>query len=297
MIDELKTFIAVVEKKNFTKASKAVNLSQPSVSLHISNLESYFNTVLIERSNKQKSMTVTPTGKILYNNAKQILSVLKYTKEEISSYHNGPTGILKIGATMTIGEFLLPAMLGDFIKEFPNIKLEVSIESTQHIYDKFKNYEFDIALSEGAFPLSNYKNDKFYKDTMVIAAAKDNPLVKMKNLTIKNLSKETWITREEASGPAHDLKTFLNNTGIQPKNFIMFGSNYAIKEAVRNNLGISLISSLIVDSALKNGELSVLKTVLNYTRYFSYIVHDENTLSSISSLFLDKLLKTFGNTI
>lgn len=132
---------------------------------------------------------------------------------------------------------------------------------------------------------------------MVIAAAKDNPLVKKKNLTIKNLSKETWITREEASGPAHDLKTFLNNTGIHPKNFIMFGSNYAIKEAIRNNLGISLISSLVIDASIKNEELAVLKTVHDYTRYFSYIVHDENTLSNISSLFLDKLLKTFINTI
>lgn len=297
MIDELKTFIAVVEKKSFTKASKAVNLSQPSVSLHISNLESYFNTVLIERSNKQRSITITPTGKILYNRAKQILSVLKYTKDEISSYHNGPTGILKIGATMTIGEFLLPAMLGDFIKEFPNIKLEVSIESTQNIYDKFKNYEFDIALSEGTFPLSNYRNDKFYKDTMVIAAAKNNPLAKRKNLTIENLSSETWITREEVSGPAKDLKNFLNNMGIQPKNFIMFGSNYAIKEAVRNNLGISLMSSLVIDAAVKNEELAVLKTIPSYTRYFSYIVHDENTLPNISSLFLDKLLKTFIKTI
>lgn len=297
MIDELKTFIAVVEKKSFTKTSKVVNLSQPSVSLHISNLESYFSTVLIERSNKQKNMIVTPTGKILYNNAKQILSVLKYTKEEISSYHNGPTGILKIGATMTIGEFLLPSMLGDFIKEFPNIKLEVSIESTQNIYDKFKNYEFDIALSEGAFPLSNYRNDKFYKDTMVIAASKNNSLAHKKSLTIKDLSNETWITREEASGPAHDLKTFLKNTGIHPKNFIMFGSNYAVKEAVKNNLGISLISSLVIDTSIKNEELALLRTTHDYTRYFSYIVHDENTLSNISSLFLDKLLKTFINSI
>lgn len=290
MLDELKTFIAVVEENSFTKASKIVNLSQPSVSLHISNLENHFKTKIIERSNKQKNIIITPTGKMLYNRAKQILSIFKDTEEELFSYHNGPSGTLKLGASMTIGEFLLPSILGDYIKEFPNIKLEVTIENTQHIYNKFKDFQFDIALIEGTVPVHNYKNDNFYKDTMVIVASKNHPLVNKKNLLVKDLSQETWISREEGSGTAENLKTFLNNAGISPKNLIILGSNYAIKEAVRNNLGITLISSLVVNDAIKNDELSLLQTIHEYTRYFSYIIHDENNISKISSLFLERLV-------
>ena len=146
MIEELKTFIAVVDKKSFTKAANFINISQPSVSSHISILEKYFNTRLIERSNKQRNILVTQTGKILYERAKQLLGFLEETKEELSSYHNSISGTLKLGSSMTIGEFLLPSILGDFIKEFPKIKLEVTIENTKHIYDKFKNYDIDLSL-------------------------------------------------------------------------------------------------------------------------------------------------------
>lgn len=292
MLDELKTLIAVVDEKSFTKASKVVNLSQPTVSLHISNLENHFNTQLIERSNKQKSILITPTGEMLYNRAKQIISILKDTEEELLSYHNGPSGTLKLGTSMTIGEFLLPSILGDFIKEFPNIKLEVTIENTQHIYNKFKNYQFDIALVEGTVPVHSYKHDNFYKDNMVIVASTNHPLIKKEKLTLKkDLSRETWISREEGSGTAENLKSFLNSTGISPKNFIILGSNYAIKEAVRNNLGISFVSSLVVNDAVKNNELAILQTVPEYTRYFSYMIHDENNISKVASLFLERLLQ------
>ena len=144
LIEELKTFISVVDKKSFTKAANSINISQPSVSLHIKTLEKKFNTILIERSNKQRSISITQTGEMLYKKAKQIISLIDDTKDELNNYHNSTSGTLKIGASMTIGEFLLPSILGEFIKEFPNIKLEVAIENTHNIYEKFKNYDIDI---------------------------------------------------------------------------------------------------------------------------------------------------------
>lgn len=287
MIEELKTFIAVVDKKSFTKAANFINISQPSVSSHISILEKYFNTRLIERSNKQRNILVTQTGKILYERAKQLLGFLEETKEELSSYHNSISGTLKLGSSMTIGEFLLPSILGDFIKEFPKIKLEVTIENTKHIYDKFKNYDIDIALIEGTVPIHNYVHKNFYKDTMVIVAP--NSFCSNKGLSLRDyLSRQTWIHREEGSGTGENLNIFLNNEGISPKNFIVLGSNYAIKEAVKNNLGITFISSLVVNEAVKNREIEIIPTKTEYNRYFSYMVH-EKSMSRLASLFIEKL--------
>lgn len=287
MIEELKTFIAVVDKKSFTKAANFINISQPSVSSHISILEKYFNTRLIERSNKQRNILITQTGKILYERAKQLLGFLEETKEELSNYHNAISGTLKLGSSMTIGEFLLPSILGDFIKEFPEVKLEVTIENTKHIYDKFKNYDIDIALIEGTVPVHNYVHKNFYKDTMVIVAPTSFP--HNKDLKLKDyLSRQTWIHREEGSGTGENLNIFLDNEGISPKNFIVLGSNYAIKEAVKNNLGITFISSLVVKDAVKNNEIKIIPTKTNYSRYFSYLVHEKN-MSRLASLFLQKL--------
>ncbi|MBU3155889.1 LysR family transcriptional regulator [Clostridium estertheticum] len=289
MIEELKTFIAVVDKKSFTKAAITINISQPSVSLHIKLLEKKFNTKLIERSNKQRNILITQTGEILYKKAKQIISLIDDTKDELNNYHNSTSGTLKIGASMTIGEFLLPSILGEFIKEFPNIKLEVAIENTHNIYEKFINYDIDIALIEGSVPSHNYTSRNFYKDTMVIVTP--NSFTYNKNIGLKpNLSNQTWMHREEGSGTGEYLNIFLNTEGISPKNFIILGSNYAIKEAVKNNLGVTFISSLVVADAATNNELKIIATKTKYNRFFSYLVHEKN-LSKIATLFVEKLEK------
>ncbi|MDP4143335.1 MAG: LysR family transcriptional regulator [Bacillota bacterium] len=292
MIDELKTFIAVVDEKSFTKAASSINMSQPSVSLHIARLEKYFNTTLIERSNKQRNIFITQTGEMLYKRAKQLVTILEETKEELSNYHNSPSGTLKLGSSMTIGEFLLPSILGDFVKEFPNIKLEVTIHNTKDIYTKFKNYDIDIALIEGTVPVHNYRHGNFYKDTMVLVVPNSYPYEDNEEITLKeHLSDQTWINREEGSGTGENLKIFLDHEGISPKNLIILGSNYAIKEAVKNNLGITFISSLVVNEAVKKNELKIIPTKTQYNRYFSYLVHKENSVSKLASLFLDRLLK------
>ncbi|MBU3093144.1 LysR family transcriptional regulator [Clostridium sp. CM028] len=289
MIEELKTFIAVVDKKSFTKAAKSINISQPSVSLHIVILEKHFNTRLIERSNKQRSILITQTGEMLYKKAKQIISLIDDTKEELNNYHNSTSGTLKIGASMTIGEFLLPSILGEFIKEFPNIKLEVAIENTHNIYEKFKNYDIDIALTEGSVPVHDYTFKNFYEDTMVVVTP--NSFTYDQNIGLKTcLSNQTWMHREEGSGTGEYLNIFLNAEGISPKNFIILGSNYSIKEAVKNNLGVTFISSLVVTDAAINNELKIIPIKTKYNRFFSYLVHEKN-LSRIATLFVEKLEK------
>lgn len=292
MIEELKTFLAVVDKKSFTKAAAAINISQPSVSLHISNLEKYFQTKLIERSNKQRSIFITAQGDLLYKRAKQILSVLEETKEELLQSDHSPSGTLRIGASMTIGEFLLPSILSEFMKLYPNIKLDMTVENTEHIYEKFKNYDIDIALIEGTVPVENYIHHNFYKDAMVIVAPVSFQYDKSAQLKTA-LSNQTWIHREKGSGTGENLNIFLNSYGISPKNLITMGSNYSIKEAVKNHMGISFISSLVVDEAMKNNEIKIIPLENQYYRYFSYLIH-ENNLPKAVELFLQRLHQQEG---
>ncbi|PRR80009.1 LysR family transcriptional regulator [Clostridium vincentii] len=288
MLDELRTFIAVVEYKNFTKAAKEINLSQPSVSLHIKHLEGYFNTTLIQRSVKQKNIYITQSGNLLYERSKQIIKLLDDTKGDILDYGNVVKGRLHIGASFTIGEYFLPTFLGQFTKAYPNLELEVTIENTHNICEKVKSFQVDLALVEGTVPSSNFKINHFYKDKMEIAVPYNHYLVNQK-FSIEELRNQTWISREVGSGTREYLNFFLSTNDIHPKNIIVFGSNYSVKEAVKNNLGITFISSLVTEPALKNKEISILKTIEKYTRPFSYILQKGILPSKGTLVFIDML--------
>lgn len=295
MINELKTFIAVVEYKNFTKAAEAINLSQPSVSLHIKHLEEYFNIILIQRSVKQKTISITQAGNLLYERSKQIIKLLEDTKSELMAYTNTVQGKLHIGASFTIGEYFLPAFLGQFAKKYPDLELEVTIENTHNICKKVKNFEVDLALIEGSVPSSNFIKEPFYKDKMALAVPYNHYLVN-REFSIEELQNQTWISREEGSGTRDYLNLFLSSNNINPKNIIVFGSNYSVKEAVKNNLGITFISSFVTKNSLTHKEISILNTNQEYTRHFSYILQEGNIPSKGTLVFID-MLKSYAKTM
>ncbi|MDW8802925.1 LysR substrate-binding domain-containing protein [Clostridium sp. A1-XYC3] len=288
MIEELKTFISVVEYKNFTKAAEAINLSQPSVSLHIKHLEEYFNATLIQRSIKQKNIHITESGNLLYERSKQIIKLLEDTKDDLLDYGNIVKGRLRIGASFTIGEYFLPHFLGQFTKAYPDLELEIAIENTHNICEKVKNFQVDLALVEGTVPSSNFVTNNFYKDKMVVAVPYNHYLVSRK-FSVEELGNQTWISREIGSGTREYLELFLSTNNINAKNVIVFGSNYSVKEAVKNNLGITFISSLVTETALINKELSILKTPQQYIRPFSYILQKGITPSKGAIVFIDML--------
>jgi DNA-binding transcriptional LysR family regulator len=288
MIDELRTFMAVVEYKNFTKAAETVNLSQPSVSLHIKHLENYFGTTLIQRSVKQKNINITELGYLLYERSAQIIKLLDDTKNDLLNYENAMKGQLHIGASLTIGECFLPAFLGYFAKTYPDLELEVTIENTHNICEKVKNFQVDIALIEGTAPSSSFVINHFYSDTMKLVVPYNHYLVN-KEFSVEELQNQTWISREIGSGTREYLNLFLTSNNINPKNIIVFGSNYSVKEAVKNKLGITFISSLVIEQSLKNKEISILETSNNYTRQFSYIIQKGVVPSRSALAFIDML--------
>ncbi|KNF10203.1 putative RuBisCO transcriptional regulator [Gottschalkia purinilytica] len=291
MIEELKTFITVVEHNSFTKAADIIKLSQPSVSLHIKHLEDYFGTVLIKRSIKQKKISITPTGRLLYERAKHIINILEQTREDLKEYHNVIRGTLRIGASLTIGEYFLPSFLGDMIKKYPELKLEVTIENTDTICNMVDNMELDIGLIEGMVPSGKFIHEYFYEDNMVLATPY-NYYKNNKKFSIDSLQDQTWISREEGSGTKEYLNVFLTSNRISPKNIIILGSNYAVKEAVKNGLGITLISYHVVKEDIKNKQISIMPTEQKYTRHFSCIFPKGVVMSKGTEVFLD-MIKNF----
>ena len=136
-LDALKTFITLVEVNNFTKTSEKLHISQPSVSLHIKNLEQELQTTLFIRS--PKSVQITPTGEILYKRAKQIMAIAEAAKEDIAAYHQEVQGTLVIGASFTIGEYILPQLLQAYSNNSHNL-----------------NFKLLLAIQKKSFNIQNY---------------------------------------------------------------------------------------------------------------------------------------------
>ena len=274
MIEELKTFISVVDYKNFTKAAEYLNLSQPSVSTHIKNLENIFGVTLINRSIKQKTISITESGYTLYKRAKEIISLLDVTFIDVKNLSSSVKGSLKIGAS--------------FSKKYPDVDIEVIIENTALISSELKKFKLDIGLIEGAASSSLFKQEYFLHDDMVLAIPYTDPL-KSTEFNIENLQNKAWIAREDGSGTREYLDLFFTENKIIPKSMMVLGSNLAVKEAVKNNLGITIISKHVIAEDENRNEISSIKLDNHFTRSLSFIYPKELTLSKAASIFLDEL--------
>lgn len=296
--DVLKTFIAVVEEKNFTKAAEKLMISQPSVSLHIKNLEKEFQTALLNRS--PKHFTTTPTGDILYQRAKQMVFLYEQAKAEIYAHHHYVKGELKIAASFTIGEYILPPLLAQLQKLYPELNLDVMIGNTEEVSERVRMLQADIGLIEGHTNENELEIEPFMEDEMCIAAPNQHPLAGRKEISISDLQNEAWVTREKGSGTREYLDHVLSSNGLRPKSMFTISSNQGVKEAVINGMGLSVLSRSVLRKDLIHREISILHIKdFSLKRKLSYIHSPlmENTknkeifITMLKSNYQSQLLK------
>lgn len=289
--DGLRTFVTVVEAKNFTRAGEILRLSQPSVSLHIKHLEREFGTKLIDRS--PKHLYVTQAGEMLYERARQMLNLYEKAKEDIYTHQHRIAGTLHIGASFTVGEYVLPVLLADFCHRYPDVEVEVTIGNTQRITEAVKLLHMDIGLIEGQTSEKDLQIVPFMKDEMVLVAPMNHPLVGDSPVAPEALQDEIWIVREEGSGTRVYSDHVIRTLGLSVKKMITFSSNQAVKEAVAAGLGITLLSKWVVRKPIQHGELAMIAIQgQQFPRRLSYVapVHAEQT--NLVKAFLEEIEKT-----
>ncbi|SHS46017.1 LysR family transcriptional regulator [Mycobacteroides abscessus subsp. abscessus] len=287
--DELKTFVTLVEVKNFTKTAELLLMSQPSVSLHIKNLENEFQTKLFIRSPKQ--LKITPSGEILYDRAKQLISMYEQTKQDILDLHSSVRGSLKIGASFTIGEYILPSLLFDIQKEHQALELEVVIGNTKEIVLSVKRHEVDIGLIEGQTNEKELSVHPFLKDELFVVSSATHPLAIMnRDIFISDLQNQLWVTREVGSGTREYLNHVIRSNGLKVKSLLSISSNQGIKETISKGMGLSLLSNSVIHKEVKNGELAILNVKdYRFPRTLSYVYSPIMKEKKNVKLFIDHL--------
>ncbi|RSK26737.1 LysR family transcriptional regulator [Bacillus sp. HMF5848] len=285
--EALRTFVTVIEEKNFTKAAEKLYISQPSVSLHIKQLEKEFKTVLLHRS--PKHIEVTPSGVLLYERAKQLLELYEKTKLELLDIDKKIQGTLKIAASYTVGEYVLPRLLADFQRQYNDVTFDVTIANTKQVVEQTKLYKADLALIEGKTDDKDLVMIPFMRDDMAVVVSLEHPLANLERICVEDLHDQNWVMREAGSGTREFLEHILVSYGLKANKMYTISSNQGVKEAVKNNLGITILSSFVVQA--DDNVKKILVEDISLLRKFSILYPAHTRHNKITQLFLDLLLE------
>ena len=268
----LKVFYTVANRLSFTKAANELNISQPAVTKHIKEIENQLNTKLFDR--KGTTIQLTESGKILFVYAEKSRQLYRDLEFAIAQLNKQEKGKLKIGASTTIAQYILPEILAKFNSYYKDINIELVTHNSEDIATLLKSGKIDLGIVEGESKSSYFDYQKFKKDEIVLVCKSDHPLVN-KNFKTKDLYDVDLIVREQGSGTQEFIQNQLKKSGIelQKLNIIMqLGSSESIKNYLLHSEAMAFLSISTILPELKNNQLSVID-IKNFSieRDFNFI--------------------------
>jgi DNA-binding transcriptional LysR family regulator len=257
-LDSFKAFCLVVEHGSISQAARHLFISQPAVTRQIRALEDYYGVSLFDRSGGR--LQVTEAGQRLYPYIKAILEDHHRAKEALSELMGEYRNHVSIGATLTIGEYLLPGLLKSLKQHHPDLKLTIQIDNTQHILESLTEHAIDLALVEGRVDDDTFLVEPFAQDELILICPKGHPWAKREFITTDELIEERIILREPGSGTRMIVENVLEQKGILDKinSYMEIGSTQAIKGLVESGLGVAFLSKM---SVIREINLNLVKEV------------------------------------
>ncbi len=256
---KLKVFCTVAETKSFSKTSEIIHLTQPAVSLQIQALEELYETKLFDRSSN--SISLTPAGEVLYRYSKDILALYAELEKEIGKITGLIKGSITIGASTTLGNYVLPSIIVDFKKNHPKIKINVLIGNTKRVLDLLNSGVIDLGLVEGETARHKIKVESLITDELALIVPPFHPWAKKKVISVLEIPKEPFIMREEGSGTRQMIEKYLAAHGIKISDMriaLVLGGTESIKEAVEGGIGISIVSRWAARKEIRYGSLKLI---------------------------------------
>ena len=257
---QLHIFRKVVELASFSKAGESIHLSQPTVSSHIKDLEKHFGCPLIDRLSR--CAVPTKAGELLYSNATRILAMRDEIENIMAEYQGQYRGGLRIGASTIPGGYLLPKIIGGFNRDYPNIQISLLIGDSKEIVQKVLAGDIEIGFVGAHYESPHLHETAFTNDELKLVVYPEHPWADKLSVEIEALCQEPMIVREAGSGSLHVLTSALKNKGLNlEKDFHIvaeIGNTVGIIGAIKNRVGVSVLSTRAIENELKHGELVAL---------------------------------------
>ena len=286
---QLHIFVSVVENKSFSKASEAINLSQPTVSNHIKELEDYFQCRLLDRLGKITEPT--KAGTILYQYSKELLTLREQAESALHDFLGKTKGNLFIGGSTIPSGYIIPKLIGSFSKQFPDICLELTAGDTLQIIQKIKKGKIEIGIVGAKIEDSQIKQERLVADEMKLIVPLNHKWAKKTFIDCSKLFEEKFIAREKGSGTWQSILKSMDNAGFNSKKLkinVTMGNTVSVIQGILNHVGISILSTIAVQDDIDKGRLKALSVKgLDLNRFFYLTLAEKRTLSPICKKFIE----------
>ncbi|BAQ64783.1 LysR family transcriptional regulator [Geminocystis sp. NIES-3709] len=308
-LDQLRVFLAVAEHLHFTRAADTLYITQPAVSAAIQNLETEYGVKLFHRLGRH--IEITEAGELLKLEALKILDQVALTERALKELNNLQRGELKIGSSLTIGNYWLPEKISHFQRNYPQISINCTLANSEEICLGTEAGKFDLGLIEGEVKSSFndiLHQEEIGSDRLLVIVGRQHPWFKQEKIKLTELKNTDWIMRESGSGTQQRLEEALIKWGINPKilkTTLILNTGEMIKAILEDTQCAAGISELMVKKEIELGTLKAVKIIddrglsiteqkkknleLDMIRPFLKIKHSERFQTRISQVF-EKIL-------
>lgn len=253
-LNQLRVFKAIFEEQSITGAARRLRISQPAVSKQLAELESALGVPLVDRL--PRGIRLTQAGEVVQTHARRIFRAEEDAEQELAELLGLGRGRLSVGASTTIGSYLVPRVFGDFHVAHPGVALELEIGNTASIQAAVTEGRLDLGLTEGFVAGESLDVTVFAHDEMVLIVSPRHPWAAARRIPLEELSKTPLLARERGSGSRDVIEAALANVGFFFEPAMSLGSTEAVKNAVAWGLGAAFVSRITVELELRVGVLS-----------------------------------------
>lgn len=256
-LNHLRVFASVAQHGSLTRAARELRVSQPAISKQLNDLEHDLQMPLVDRL--PRGVRLTAAGEILYAHAQRILQAERSAEQELLDLRGLGRGKLAVGASTTVGSYLVPSLFGELHRDHPGVQLELTIANTATIQSAVLENHLDVGVIEGFVASEALTVETLAGDEMIAIASPTHSALRHAPLRATALQDLPLLMREHGSGSRDVVEAALREHGVSAQPVMSLGSTEAIKNAVRHGLGIAIVSRLSVEQELQSRRLVELR--------------------------------------
>ena len=284
-VRDLQVFLSVSKHLNYTRAGEEINLSQPSVSVRIHQLESELRVKLFEQLGKK--VVLTDAGQLLVPYANRVIAAVDDAHHAVDELQGLERGSLRIGASTTPGMYLVPQVVARFKRSHPKIDIHLRIKDTREVEDGVLNNEFDFGFVGGHLAAAEVSAHAWLTDELLLVVSPDHRLGKKKTVRKQDLEGESFIVRESGSATRATIVAQLQQANFELDAVIEMENPESIKKAVQSGLGIAFISKFAIATELKAKTLTAIRVRdLTINRELKIVHRKDKHLSRAALAFI-----------
>lgn len=251
-IRHLKLFTEVYRTLNVTKAAENLNMTQPTVTRAIQELEDHYGTKFFDRINKR--LNSTEAGNKFYSYAMNTLEA--YDHMEAGMLHYQDNEVIRVGATLSIGSTVLPKIIKKFKELYPEIQIKSFVNNTEHLQEMISYNQIDFALMEGYAPVEHICSEVFSEDRLVLLLPPEDPRAKQGTVSLETLKNDNFLLREKGSVGRNYVDVLFSSHGFPIEPVMESISTHAIVRAVNAGVGVSILPKDLVEHSIMTGYVS-----------------------------------------